>query len=530
MKQVATLAVASALTLTLTLGFGGCTRGGKTAVSPRDGDIEETPAPEPEPEALPDTAYPSAELIKWTVRVLDTVTDGRIATYRDPYLSTPGTFAFRGNAYRDGRMGGRVEGRPTRITVDWKFKTESDERETGFGQAWGGGTGWTGQPLYVDWPDSMLRQFREAGTVSPGFSGKEVIVGSLSSRVYFIDFMTGEPSREPIDVGNPVKGTLMLDPEINGNLYLGHGVPNARPFGTVTVDLRRHAVAETLPEDPLAPRRWGAFDSSAVRAGQFVIQPGENGVIYKFLARPGGLNLHSAMSYRVHGAAPGMEASMSVYRNYGYIADNHGNVVCINLDTMRPVWAYSTGDDTDSTPAIAEEDGHPYLYVGSEIDRSTRGYAVYAKLDALDGTPVWERKIPGRRHDTDGKHFDGGFYSSPLLGSGNASHLLFINTVENLDRQNGKLLALDRQTGATAYEIPLKRYSWSSPVGFLNEEGRLYILTADGAGYLYLIDAAEGTVEATQLVGANFESSPVAAGNSAVIGSRGYYIYKVSLE
>lgn len=481
-------------------------------------------------EALPDTAYESVGLIKWNTRLIDTVVDPKIDDFTDLYLDAPGVLAFRGNSLRDGDMGGRVKGYPKEIIVDWGFKTAFDQRDTGFKQAWGGGSGWTGQPVYVEWPDSILKQFREAGYISQDFSGREIIVGSLSSNLYFIDFESGEASRRPIYVGNPIKGSVMLDPTLNGNVYVGQGVPNERPFGAMVVDLNSHSVTDFHPEDPKAPRRWGAYDSSAIRMGQFVFRPGENGVIYKFLAKPGSQPLHSAMSYTVNGAGPGMEASMSIYRNYGYTADNYGTIICINLDTMKPVWVYQIGDDTDSTPMIAVEDGIPYLYTGSEIDRTSRGFAKYVKLNALDGSLVWEREVPGKRFDINDKHFDGGFYASTLTGKGDSRDLIFINLVENLKGQNGKFVALDRKTGETVYEIPLKHYAWSSPVGFLNESDKMFVLTGDCAGYMYLIDAKDGKVIDTKLVGANFESSPVVAGNSAVVGSRGDTIYKVSLQ
>lgn len=236
------------------------------------------------------------------------------------------------------------------------------------------------------------------------------------------------------------------------------------------------------------------------------------------------------MSYLVSGVAPGIEASMAVYRNYGYTADNHGYVICTNLDTMQPVWVYASGDDNDATPVILVEDDHPYVICSSEIDRQGIGSARIAKLDGLTGEPVWERNLPGERCDRDGKHFDGGFYASPLPGLGNCSHLLFSNVVYNNNGQNGSFIALDSNTGATVYEVPTSTYAWSSPVGFLDPDDRMYVLTGDCIGNIYLIDGIDGTVVAKRKVGYNFESSPVVTGNSAVVGSRINGIYKLSIE
>lgn len=482
-------------------------------------------------EPLPDTVYASASIITPRVRVLDTVTPGQIDDYTDPYRTAPGVLTFRANHLRDADMGGRVEGRPSEIVVDWEFETTTDMRETGFGQ-WGGGTGWTGQPLFVEWPDSAVRRFKAAGILASGFSGREIIVGSLSANLYFIDFATGKASREPIALGNPIKGTGSIDPSLNGNLYIGHGVPAERPFGAVFVDLNSHAVAEIKPEDPWALRGWGAYDSSPVRVGRFLFRIGENGVIYKYTVEAGRMKPHSKMRYTgVAGTSPGIEASMSVYRNYGYTADNHGYVVCTNLDNLQPVWVYASGDDNDATPVVAIEDGHPYVYCSSEIDRQGVGTARLAKLDGLTGDPVWEKRIPGARFDNDGKHFDGGFYASPLPGKGNCSHLLFSNIVFNDNGgQNGGFIAVNRATGATVYTVPLRVYAWSSPVGFMNADDRMFVLTGDCGGNLYLIDGIDGTVITRKAVGSNFESSPVVVGNSAVVGSRGTKIFKVSVK
>ena len=478
---------------------------------------------------LPDTAYESVNLITATTRIIDTVTDPKLNSFKDLYRTTPGVFAFRANAARDGEMGGKVTGSPTEIVVDWEFETAYDGRQTGSSQGWGGGSGWTGQPVYVEWPDSLIKKWQAKGTLAKDFSGKEIIVGSLSSNLYFIDFVTGKKSREPIYVKNPIKGSVMLDPTMNGNIYIGQGIPNERPFGAIVVNLDEHAITDTHPEDPKAPRQWGAYDSSAIRMGQFLFRPGENGTLYKFYIEPGKQNLHSAMSYTAKGRPLGMEASMSIYKNYGFTADNSGIIVCTNLNTMKPVWVYDIGDDTDSSLVLQVEDGVPYIYTGCEIDKTSND-SKYVKLNALNGQPVWEKKVPGRRADVGKKHFDGGFYATTLPGQGNSKDLLFVNVVENLHGQNGKFIAMDRKTGNTVYEIPLKHYAWSSPVGFLNEKNEMFILTGDCSGNMYLINAKEGKLINTLHVGNNFESSPVVSGNSAVVGSRGQYIYRVSLK
>lgn len=493
-------------------------------VAQADTPVVESPA------YLPDTVYESARSLNYTVDVADTTISGCLESIDDMYVSAPGALTFRYGTRRDADFGGHVSGVPSAVTVDWTFKTDEDYTPTKYG-AWGGGTGWTGQPLYVNWPDSCMARFADGGAIHGGVSSEEIIVGSLAGKIYFIDYKSGKESRHPIDVENPVKGTMSLDPTLNGNLYVGQGVPGrGSRFGAEVIDLYRHCRSHFFGSDGKAHRGWNAYDSSPVRVGQFLFRPGENGTLYKFLIAPGSLKLHSALRYRAGGVSPGMEASMSVYRNYGYVADNGGNVICVNLATLEPVWRYKLPDDTDSTPVVAEEPDGVYLYTGCEVEHEGVTEATFVKLDALTGRQVWINRMPAQRKDVDNKHFDGGYYATALPGGGNCSHLIFANCVANTDGQNGFFVAFDRATGEIVYKTPLKYYAWSSPVGLFDDEGRMYVFTADCAGNVYLIDGLDGRILYKTPLGANFESSPVVIGSHIVIGSRGNTIYKLSIQ
>lgn len=469
---------------------------------------------------MPDTTFESANLLKYQIEVRDTSISPLLSSLDDLYEETPGVFTFRKGIRRNADFGGKINGKPTGFDVLWTFMT-------GIKGNWGGGTGWTGQPLYVEWPDSIRNDFARRGTTN---ADKEIIVGSLDGSVYFIDYESGTASRNPIEVGNPIKGTVSLDPTLNGNLYVGHGVPDNEPFGAITVDVFSNKVSNVFPRDPKAQRSWGAYDSSALRVGQFVFRPGENGTIYKWYVGDVKPKLHSALRYTVNGTAPGIESSMAVYSNYGYTADNHGNILCFNLDNLKPVWVYRLGDDIDSSIVLIEEDGHPYIYTGCEIDRQGKGTGKYVKLDALTGQKQWLLEVPGVRREDGSKHFDGGFYSTALPGSANCDSLLFINCVLNTKGNNGQFMAINRNTGKVTYTTPLQYYSWSSPVGFVDETAdTMYVVTGDGLGRLYLIDGASGKIIATKTIGFNFESSPVVVGDNLVVGSRGQSIFKVKV-
>lgn len=467
-------------------------------------------------EWLPDTAYPSAADVKYTLEINDTI-DGHIESLEDLYASAPGIFTFRGGLKRDAAYNGTLDGVPSDIVVDWTY-------HTGTSATWGGGSGWTGQPLYVEWP----AESRKEGLASVE---REIMVGSLDGKVHFINYDSGEESRKPIGRGNPIKGTISLDPTLNGNLYVGEGIPDIHPFGAYVIDLSTSQITHMWGEDHKAPRKWYAYDSSAIRLGRFLFRPGENGCLYKFAIQPKGkLTLQSALRYKVDGVAPGIESSMAIYGNYGITADNRGNVICTNLETMRPVWLVRLGDDDDASMVIEVENGTPYVYASTEIDKQgMTGKAAFAKIRVTDGTVMWQRKFEGARAKLGEKFFDGGFYATPLLGTGNCKDLIFSSRVLNTQKQNGELIALNRKTGETVWSSPLKRYGWSSPVAMSAKDGHMYIVVGDGAGNMYVFDGINGEQLVCKNIGNNFESSPAVVGSSLVMGTRGNSIFKMTV-
>ena len=64
----------------------------------------------------------------------------------------------------------------------------------------------------------------------------------------------------------------------------------------------------------------------------------------------------------------------------------------------------------------------------------------------------------------------------------------------------------------------------------MNEKGEQFIFTGDSGGMVYLIRAKNGELLYKHHVASNFESSPIAIGNTAVIGSRQNGIYKFVIK
>ncbi len=482
-------------------------------------------------QALPDTMYMSAADIEYVIERHDTVTSPLVTSYDDLYDKVAGTLTFRGSSRRDMPQTGRLALTPTTIETEWIFKTTYDSRQTSTG-VWGGGSGWTGQPLYVEWSDSLAEYQREVSpALSEAFGRREIIVGSLSGEVYFIDFETGKASREAYNTGNPIKGTVSLDPRLNGNLYIGQGIPAVEPIGADVFNLYSHRRVSFFGRDSKAWRRWGAYDPSAVVVDNFVLRPSENGTLYKFTADESGAKLHTSLRYRRRGySAPGMESSPAVWKNYIYVTDNSGAVMCVNIDTMKPVWYFRNVDDTDASPVLIVEDDVPMLYVGSELDKQgASGYCYLTKLNALTGEKIWQNRIACHKIDYAEKVREGGMFSTPLVGRGNVEGLLFVNMC-GMGNHTGSFVAIDAATGNIVYSTKLDYYSWSSPVALLADDGKMYVFTGDVIGNVYLIDALSGKIIYKRRVAWNFESSPVVVDDCVVVGSRGREIYKFKIK
>ena len=461
---------------------------------------------------LPDTMYASANKLKWSIDAegnSESLLKGKISDYESVDILT-----FRKNPMRNADFGGVVKGTPDTIEVAWKFDTYYNTEHTRFG-VWGGGSGWTGQPLYLS-------------------KSNEIILSSLCSRTYFIDFTTGKASRSSVDVHNTIKGTPSIDPFFK-NLYVGQGIPNHLPIGRLVINLNKAKESQFIDRDSRALRHWYASDASPIEVGGYLFWPGEDGSLYKYSRKQGHLKLVSALRYTINGSAPGIENSLCAYRNYGWFGDNYGSIICVNLNTMKPVWYYDNHDDIDGTIVCEVENNTPYIYCGCEVDKQgMSGTCYFVKLNGLTGEQVWVQTIPCNRIQIGEKVLDGGMYCTPLLGRGDAKGLIFANICRNgadgKGKSSGQLVAFNTTDGKIVYTTRLNQFAWSSPIGYMNEKGEQFIFTGDSGGMVYLIRAKNGELLYKHHVASNFESSPIAIGNTAVIGSRQNGIYKFVIK
>ena len=201
------------------------------------------------------------------------------------------------------------------------------------------------------------------------------------------------------------------------------------------------------------------------------------------------------------------------------------------MNTLKPVWIFNTGDDTDCTTTIEETEGGAVLYTANEIDKRASvnkqgADCVIRKLDALTGTLLWEYKIPCIYH----YYLNGGALATPLVGQNDISDLIIFNVCLTSSESDGKLIALDKATGKLVWERELAAYSWSSPVAILGDDGKTYAVFCDSVGNMHLFDPRTGSDLDVLSLGANVESSPSVYNDMIVVGSYAQKIFGIKIS
>jgi PQQ-like domain len=157
------------------------------------------------------------------------------------------------------------------------------------------------------------------------------------------------------------------------------------------------------------------------------------------------------------------------------------------------------------------------------------GNAWLRKLDALTGKVLWERSYPcqGARAP---KKIDAGVFATPLVGTGDVSHLVVYTLSRCPDFTGGLMVALDKASGAEVWRRPLDHFAWSSPTACRDEQGHTFILQGDISGEVSLLDARTGeALDSVKLKG-GIEASPAVFGDMAVLATRGEWIYGLRLR
>ena len=468
-----------------------------------------------------------------------------------PYTDMEGIVTFRGDNFRSGGAYGTATLRARKFGRSWDFDT--GRLEKGYGHGFWTGSGWTGQPLIVRWSDEMKR----AMNLAPAKKGKkglvEAVYSTMDGNVYFLDIEDGSLTRAPISVGLPFKGAGALHPSLP-LLHLGPGDSGPSEDLYARAYLYSLTDGEKLLEyggrDPFALRKFHGFDSSPLfhEATDTLIEPGENGILYTMKLNTafdpvlGKLTIQPSERVKLRYSTSrsseesywlGMEDSAVAWKNYLYIADNGGNLLCININTMEVVWAQDVADDTNGSPVLSIEGGVPYLYIATSLHWTASPRLRLAdvpifKINAVTGEYVWRRTyfcntIAG---------ISGGIQATCAVGrpGSNIEDLVIFPVARTPQVRAGILVALDKQTGREVWRTKLKRYAWSSPVAVYDENGNAVIVQGDSVGNLYLIDGATGEILDRMALGSNIEATPAVFENTIVVGTRGQKIFGIRLR
>jgi outer membrane protein assembly factor BamB len=478
------------------------------------------------------------------------------------YTALQGIITFRGNNYRDSPAYGTADVTLGKLTLEWSVPSGSITKGGGTG-SWTG-SGWTGQPLMVKWPEEtkQVMNLKDAKKADPDLV--EVIYPCLDGRIYFLDLKDGTATRPVIESGGgPFKGTGSLYPDGTPMLFVGHGDDSP---GKQVVRARLYSLIDQSElytfgkkPDSLSFRAWHAYDSSALFdvGADTLIEPGENGILYtiklntKYDPAAGTLSVtpdepvklrYTAPNYSVSGDnSPdhrwwGMEDSGVIWKHFLYISDNGGKLMCFDLNTMEMIWAQNVLDDTNSTPVFEEDpaSGTCYIYISTSLHITATGSGANRKggipiwkINAATGEIVW--KTPDYPCYTV-SGVSGGVEATPVLGKNDIANLVIYPIARTPGVNSGVLVALDKKTGAEVWKMDMVNYAWSSPIAIYTPAGKSYIVQCDSVGTMFLIEGTTGKVLSTLDLETNIEASPAAFGDMIVVGTRGEKICGVRIE
>jgi outer membrane protein assembly factor BamB len=301
--------------------------------------------------------------------------------------------------------------------------------------------------------------------------------------------------------------------------------------------------------DSFAPRSWNAADGSALVDAEtdMLIYPSENGAIYfiklnsVFDPDEGTVTIapSSPVKWRFSGKRSqsdgkywlGMESSAAIWRGFLIISDNGGHLICLDINTLELVWVQDVLDDTNCTPVIGLEDGHPYVYISTSFHggwRASTGSSATVpiwKIDAVNGEIVWQADY--KCCTADG--VSGGVQGTAALGTQGLSGLVYVPVARTPTVGAGVLAALDTDTGEVVWELRTNRYAWSSPVCVYDQDGNGYVIYCTSDGNMYLLDGRTGETRDSISLGGLIEASPAVYGNTVVIGTRELRTWGVKL-
>lgn len=534
--------------------------------TPAPSEAPPTPTPVPTPTPIPDpTSVEGSRTEDFGLQTNMQLEGNDIEVYAahqdslefpapERYTALEGVITFRGNNFRDAPTYGTA-GRviQKKLEVIWEKPIPGSISKSGDGTWFG--CGWTGQPLLVRWPETTRRAMNLHEDKKNKNGLVEVIYATENSYIYFLDIENGEFTRDKINGKWTFKGAGSLDPRGYPLLYVGAGDagPNGPAENMIISLIDGKKLYSYGARDPYSLRSFVAFDPATLvhAKSDTVTYASETGIIYQMKlntaydqsagtisVNPGNMLKwrYSTERTRKGGTSSywlGFESSPVIWRHYMYVADNAGNLFCIDINTMKVVWMQDVLDDTNCSPVleIDEKTGEASIYIGTSlhwtVGSDNTGIIPFWRIDALTGEVIW--KAEGYRCTR--SSVSGGIQDTAAIGKKNVDDLVYVAyamTTETPTR--GRLVAYEKATGKERWVKDLDAYTWSSPIVLYDDNGDGYVVEFDSAGKCYLFDGKTGDLLDKLELEGNFEASAAAFDDMIVIGTRASKIYGIRLK
>lgn len=427
-----------------------------------------------------------------------------------PPPAVPGLLTFRGNATRTYYGQGPVPAAPSVLRRFPDQPMCSESLDYGEVRKWCG-TGWTGQPAVFE------------------RSGKTWLVfGAYDGAVHFLDAETGQRLLPDFPTGDLIKGSVTVDPDGYPLVYVGSRddylrvIAIDRPAPSELWKLNAYAVSPTLWNDD--------WDGSPLVKDDYLFEGGENSQLHivklhRGYSADGKVTVAPDLEFHAPGwdaelledvddGDVSIESSVALFGNTLYFANSGGLVQGWDISGLKDgvaptrTFRYWTGDDTDAT-VVVDADG--MLYVASEWERQNTRSRQVGQIIKLD--PHRERPLVWSIADQGVGDEVAGVWATPAL----YRDLVIVPT------HGGRLLGIDRRTGAVRWTKQLADPTWQSPVVV---DGVL--LQGDCHGVLHAYDLSNTAVDPPELwtlgLGGCIESTPAVWKGRIYVGTRAGFV------